>query len=88
MPAPSQNIADNANAKPNTIAFCGKMVVCSSTPCASSATNSSARPDVLMPEAADDAGRPVATGTGGTLSSMGRTAACRCERQPATARPP
>ena len=87
MPAPSQNIADSANAKPNTIAFCGKMVVCSSTPCASSATNSSARPGVLMPEAADDTGA-AAAGTGGTLSSMGRKAACRCERQPATARPP
>jgi hypothetical protein len=42
----------------------------------------------LMPEAADEAAMPAATGTGGTLSSMGRTAACRCERQPATARPP
>ena len=79
-------MADSANANPNTIAFCGKMVVCSNTPWASSATNSSARPDVLMPEAADGVDKcAAAAGTGGTLSSMGRNAACRCERQPATA---
>src|SRR5476651_64364 len=53
MPAPSQNMAESAKAKPNTIEFCGKMVVCNKTPCTNNATPSNTRPIVLMPDAFD-----------------------------------
>ena len=96
-------MAESAKAKPNTIAFCGKMVVCSKTPCTSNATPSNARPIVLMPDAFDV--RPLCMESAmpafipvvmppakrppaGMPASAGSTAVLRCARQPATASPP
>jgi hypothetical protein len=87
MPAPSQNMAESANAKPKTIAFWGKIVVCRRTPCTSSAINNRARPIPLMPDAFD--ARALGTGApAGMPASAGPMAVWRCARQPATARPP